>query len=121
VLALFSALMYGVSDFVGGRASRHFPATAVALVGEVVVLLICLVSVRVAETQDPTSKASWWGLVAGGTGSIAIVGLYLALARGNMTVVAPVTGVVAAVIPVVVGVALGERPSVVAVVGILLA
>ena len=120
-LALISALMYGVSDFVGGRASRRFPATAVALVGELVILVVCLACVPLVESSAPTSDALWWGLVAGATGSIAIVGLYVALARGNMTVVAPVTGIVAAGVPVIAGVAMGERPSALAVVGIVVA
>jgi drug/metabolite transporter (DMT)-like permease len=120
-LALISAVLYGVSDYVGGRASRRFLATAVALAAEVVILLICLVLVPLVESEDPTSDAVWWGLVAGATGSIAIVGLYVALSRGNMTVVAPVTGVVAAIVPVVIGIASGERPTALAVAGIVFA
>lgn len=120
-LALISAVMYGVSDFVGGRASRRLPATAVALAGELVILVVCLLTIPLIESGNPTSDAVWWGLLAGATGSIAIVGLYVALARGNMTVVAPVTGIVAAVVPVFVGIGLGERPSAIAVVGIVLA
>jgi drug/metabolite transporter (DMT)-like permease len=120
-LALISAVMYGVSDFVGGRASRRHPATAVALAGELVILLVCLACVPLVESSEPTAEALWWGLVAGATSSVAIVGLYVALARGNMTVVAPVTGIVAAVVPVIAGVAMGERPSALAVVGIVVA
>jgi drug/metabolite transporter (DMT)-like permease len=60
-------------------------------------------------------------LAAGITSSIGVVGLYVALARGNMTVVAPITGLVAAIIPVAVGVATGDRPSPLAVAGIVAA
>ncbi len=121
VLALISAVMYGVSDYVGGRASRRVPATAVALLAELVILVVCLLTVPLFESKPATGEAAGWGLIAGATGSIAIVGLYIALSRGNMTVVAPVTGVVAAVVPVGVGVAQGERPSVLAIVGIAIA
>src|SRR4029078_364996 len=48
-------------------------------------------------------------------------GLYVALARATMTVVAPVTGLVAAIVPVVVGIASGDRPSALAVAGIVAA
>jgi drug/metabolite transporter (DMT)-like permease len=121
VLALVSALMYGVSDFVGGRASRRVPPVAVALFAEAVMLPIALVAIPLIEGDGPTNRAMAWGLVAGFTGSVGVVGLYIALARGNMTVVAPTTGVVAAAVPVVVGLASGERPGPVALAGIALA
>jgi drug/metabolite transporter (DMT)-like permease len=117
-LALVSAVLYGVSDYVGGRASRRSPATAVALVAELVVFTLCIVIIPLIESDGPTSRAIWWGLAAGITSSIGVVGLYVALARGNMTVVAPVTGIVAAIVPVAVGIATGDRPSPLAVTGI---
>lgn len=120
-LALMSAVMYGVSDYVGGRASRRFPATAVAFGSEIVIFVACVVVVPLVESSGPPGEAVWWGLAAGVTGSLGIVGLYVALSRGNMTVVAPVTGVVAAVVPVAVGVLTGERPSALAITGIVIA
>jgi drug/metabolite transporter (DMT)-like permease len=54
--------------------------------------------------------------VAGGVGTLA---LYRGLARGQMGVVGPVSAVGAAVVPVVAGVALGERPGLLAVAGVL--
>jgi drug/metabolite transporter (DMT)-like permease len=120
-LAFVSAVLYGVSDYVGGRASRRSPATAVALVAELVVFTLCIVIVPLIESDGPTSRAIWWGLAAGITSSVGVVGLYVALARGNMTVVAPVTGLVAAIIPVAVGIATGDRPSPLAVAGIVAA
>ena len=120
-LAFVSAVLYGVSDYVGGRASRRSPATAVALVAELVVFTLLIVIVPLIESDGPTSRAIWWGLAAGVTSSIGVVGLYVALARGNMTVVAPLTGLVAAIIPVAVGIATGDRPSPLAVAGIVAA
>jgi len=73
------------------------------------------------EDAGPSARAVWWGIVGGVAGSVGVLGLYLSLSKGNMTVVAPVTGVVAAAVPVFVGLALGERPSVLAAVGIVLA
>src|SRR5262245_39305407 len=119
--ALMSAVMYGVSDYIGGRASRRSPATAVALVAEVVIFAVCIIAVPLFGSGTITDRAVWWGLVAGVMSSLGVVGLYIALARGNMTVVAPVTGVIAAVVPVAAGIVLGERPSEWAVAGIVLA
>ena len=75
-------------------SSRRFPATGVAFGSELVIFVACIVVVPLVESTGPPEQAIWWGLVAGVTGSLGIVGLYVALSRGNMTVVAPVTGVV---------------------------
>jgi drug/metabolite transporter (DMT)-like permease len=121
VLALISAIAYGVSDFVGGRAARRNPAVAVAFVSELVIIAICLTTVPLLEDEPPTTRAIVAGIVGGIAGSIAIVGLYRLLSGGHMTIVAPVTGVVAAVVPVLFGVTLGEQPSPIAWLGIALA
>lgn len=121
LLALGSALAYGVSDYVGGRASRRQPPVVIALIAELVLLAITVVAVPLVEPGGPTVAATVWGMIGGGASSIGVLGLYVALARGNMTVVAPITGVVAAILPVGIGVALGDRPGVVAGVGIVLA
>ncbi len=121
VLALASALMYGTSDYIGGRASRRVPPVAIALFAEAVMLPLCLVLISLIEDDAPPRSAVVWGLVAGLTGSVAVAGLYVALSRGNMTVVAPITGVVAATLPVIVGVATGDRPGPLVFVGIAVA
>lgn len=121
VLALGSGLIYGVSDYVGGRASRRIAPVVVTLAAELTLLLVTVVGVPLVESEAPSPRAFWWGIVGGLAGAAGVLGLYVALARGNMTVVAPVTGVVAAALPVVVGVALGERPSAAAAVGIAVA
>jgi uncharacterized membrane protein len=121
VLALLSALCYGTSDYIGGRASRSISPLTVALAGELTILPVSLLVIPLVEDGPFTAPALWWGLIGGAAGSAGVLGLYAALSRGAMTVVAPITGVVAAVLPVVVGFASGERPAVLAVVGIVLA
>jgi drug/metabolite transporter (DMT)-like permease len=121
LLSLASAVMYGMSDYVGGRASRRVPPVAIACLAEVVMLPIALVIIPLVEDSRPSGTAVAWSLVAGFAGGIGVVGLYVALARGNMTVVAPITAVVAAAVPVIVGIALGERPGVFALLGIVAA
>lgn len=120
-LAFVSAMLYGASDYLGGRTSRRSPATAVALGAELVQFALCIVIVPLIESDGPTSGAIWWGLAAGATSTIGVIGLYAALSRGNMTTVAPITGVVAAIVPVAVGVLTGDRPSPLAVAGIVAA
>lgn len=62
-----------------------------------------------------------WGLAAGGVGLLGVVLLYRGLALGPMSVVAPLTAVLSATVPVVTGVVRGERPSLLAVGGVVLA
>lgn len=62
-----------------------------------------------------------WGLASGVAGGVAVWWFYLALATGPMAVVSPLTAVLVAGIPVLAGLAIGERPDIVAYVGIALA
>ena len=110
LLALAAALAYGVSDFVAGLASRRGSAWPVAITAAVGALLGSVL-ISVGFPGDPTTDDLAWGALAGvgsGTGSAF---LYRGLALGRMGVVAPVSAVGAAVLPVVVGVLAGERPE----------
>jgi drug/metabolite transporter (DMT)-like permease len=69
----------------------------------------------------PSLRAVAWGLASGLAGGAGTLVLYRGLARGQMSVVGPVSAVGAAVVPVAAGVALGERPSMLAVAGVLVA
>jgi drug/metabolite transporter (DMT)-like permease len=121
LLALGSALAYGVSDYVGGRASRRQSPVTVATVAELTLFALTLVIVPATADGLPAQAAIVWSMIGGVAGTFGILGLYAALSRGNMTVVAPITGIVAAVLPVFVGVATGERPGQLATVGIVVA
>ncbi len=111
VIALGSAAVYGVADFFGGRAARQIPAVRVAAVGESVSLVVVVVIVLWAGTPSPDA-ATW---VRGATGGIANAAgqtlLYWSLARGAMSVVAPITAAVGATVPVLIGLASGDHPA----------
>jgi drug/metabolite transporter (DMT)-like permease len=121
VLALSSALVYGVADWCGGRASRFHPSAIVTLVGQVVSLVLIVLAVLMMGTPAPGFASFAWGFGAGTAGAIGLACLYFAFANGAMTVVAPTSAVVGAGLPVAVGLALGERPRPIAYVGIVLA
>jgi drug/metabolite transporter (DMT)-like permease len=120
LLALASAVVYGMADFCGGLASRRATAFAVVAVSQAAGLLGLLLLLPWLG-GDPTTADLAWGASAGVAGAAGLVLFYRALAVGVMSVVAPVTAVSAAAIPVVIGVGFGERLAWWAVVGIALA
>ena len=121
LLALVSAAVYGIADYAGGRASRVFASALVTLVGQVVSLVLVVALVLLIGTPEPSGGTFAWGVVGGAAGAVGLVSLYHAFAHGAITVVAPLSAVVGAVLPVIVGLAEGERPEVMAYVGIAVA
>jgi drug/metabolite transporter (DMT)-like permease len=119
-LALFSAATYGVGDFCGGLAARRIPASSVVLWSHLLGLALL-----VASTLFVSGEATGGDLVIGALGGLcgaAGVGLlYKGLSVGPMSVVAPVTALLSAAVPVVAGYLEGERPGGPAVLGMALA
>lgn len=120
LLALSSALVYGVSDFCGGMASRRAPAFAVVAVSQAAGL-VALLALLPWLAGAITPAALGWGAAAGVAGTTAMVLFYRALAVGVMSVVAPVTALAGAAVPVLAGLALGEQVGTTAAAGIALA
>ncbi len=120
LLALSSALAYGAADFIGGAASRRYSSWQVVLVGQAAGALVMLVA-GLMLPGSPSSPDFAWALLAGVGSATGSIFLFRGLARGRMGLVAPISAVGAAILPVLVGVALGERPSWLAWVGVLVA
>lgn len=121
VFALCSALVYGVGDWFGGRASRQQPSIVVAAVGQMVSFAMVAVVVLAMGTPSPDAATWGWSAFGGVVGALGIAGLYHGFAHGEVTVVAPVSAVVGAAVPVLVGLVSGERPGIAAFVGIVVA
>jgi len=116
LFSLLSAATYGIGDFCGGMATKRASAAAVLLWSHVVGLSLVIAAVPFVA-GELTAHDVVIGAI-GGLGGAAGVGLlYQALAIGPMSVVAPVTALLAAAVPVVAGVASGERPGLGATVG----
>lgn len=120
VLALVGAVTYGVADFWGGLATKRTAAAAVIATGQLAGLLMLVPALALLPARLDTG-ALLWGAAAGVAGGLGLLLFYRSLADGTMSVVAPLTAVSAAAVPVVVGLALGERPSLLAFAGVLLA
>jgi drug/metabolite transporter (DMT)-like permease len=115
-----SAVVYGASDFLGGLASRKatvFGVVALSQVAGLVALLALL-----PWLGGPVTRADLgWGAAAGLVGATGLLVFFRALSRGVMSVIAPVTAVTAAAVPVLAGLLGGNRIGAAAGAGILLA
>jgi drug/metabolite transporter (DMT)-like permease len=110
LLALCSALAYGLSDFLGGIVSRRTSAWPVAVVAQTS-SACCTALVAFFVHGSPSPADFWWALLAGVGSGMGAAFLYRGFAGGRMSVVAPVSAVGAALVPVLVGVVTGERPA----------
>jgi drug/metabolite transporter (DMT)-like permease len=119
-LALGASLSWGLGDFVGGLKSRTLHVLTVLVLSQVVGLAAALTWVVASGDGFPGWSATAWAAAAGASGCVGIGTLYRGMAIGAMGIVAPISAV-AAVIPFTVGIASGERPSALQVIGILLA
>jgi drug/metabolite transporter (DMT)-like permease len=119
-LALASALGYGISDFVGGLASRRVAALRVVLVSYPIALVLLVVMAALAG-GEVNQGAVVWGALCGVSQAFGIWWFYAALGAGPISVVSPLTAVLVAAIPVGVGLAMGERPGLIAGIGVVLA
>lgn len=120
-LALASSFAWGLADFGAGLKSRRFAVLTVLLISQVgsLPLVVAVVAVRGAGPPEDSSFAVL-AFLAGASGTVGIAAFYRALAVGTMSVVAPISAT-AAVVPLTVGVASGERPSAVQGLGVALA
>ncbi len=121
VLGLASAIAWGAGDFGGGWLSRRAPVLGVSLLVQLVgIVVAALIAVLVGEGL-PGPGSALIAVAAGLTGAVGILALYNGLAVGRMGVVAPVTGVIAASLPVGFGIVREGLPGPLVLVGIGLA
>ena len=108
ILGIISALSWGSSDFAGGVASRAIGSFATATIAQVIGFAALAAAALVAAESAPDQAEMAWSVAAGLGGAVAIASLYRALAVGQMSLVAPLTGAVGAGVPVIASFALGE-------------
>jgi drug/metabolite transporter (DMT)-like permease len=119
LLALASAVLYGVVDFAGGLLSRRVHYTVVSLVGQLGGLAFALVAAVVVAAEAVGWGDLAWGALSGVGSGIGMLFLNRGLSRGAMSVVVPVSAVTGVALSVLCGVlVLGDRPSPLAWIGI---
>ena len=108
LLGLTAAIVYGISDYLGGWAARSRPSSQVSAVAFAAGLPVAAVAV-------PVIGAGWsvrvlgFGVLAGVAAAVSIWLLYACLAIGPVSVLAPLAGVLASVVPVVFGLVAGHE------------
>lgn len=120
LIAAFGSVFYGGADFYGGLAARRATALAVTFLSGFAAMAVLFLGMPfVAGVTRPADLA--WGAAAGAFGGFGAMLIYRALAIGPVSVASPVLSITGLALPVLVGYALGERPALIAVVGLFLA
>jgi drug/metabolite transporter (DMT)-like permease len=110
LLAAATALVWGTADYCGGRASQRGNALGVTVVSQLFSVPVLAVCVLLMPGRLYAADFAW-GAGAGVAGLLGIVLLYRGLATGAMAVVAPITAVTSALVPMGVGLLVERLPS----------
>jgi drug/metabolite transporter (DMT)-like permease len=116
LLALGASLAWGVADFVGpwqGRALGTLRVLFWAQLGGMAALGILVA----ARGNGPHDWAVLWAIPAALSGTLGLYAYYRGMLTGTMSVVAPIAGA-SAIVPVIFGIATGDKPRPVQIVGI---
>jgi drug/metabolite transporter (DMT)-like permease len=108
---LLAATSWGAGDFGGGLAAKRLPVFLALLGAQVVGLIGALLATALSGEGVPASTDAAWAIAAAVFGALGLAGLYRALADGRMGIVAPITGILTAAIPVAVGIAMVGLPA----------
>jgi drug/metabolite transporter (DMT)-like permease len=119
-LALASSALWGCSNFIGGMASRRSPAFMVVGIAQPAGLLVVGIVIAARGHAPVGGIQLLWAVLAAVAGGVGIVLFFRALAIGSMAIVATLSSL-SPVVPLIVGLAKGERPSAAALVGLVLA
>jgi drug/metabolite transporter (DMT)-like permease len=99
---------WGAADFAGGIATRLSSNLVAVLLAQGVGLVLAMGLLAASGEAMPGSEALLWAAAAGTAGSLGLAAFYLALSRGTMGLVAPLTALLGAAIPALAGLVGGE-------------
>ena len=100
ILGLLTAVLWGGGDFCGGLATRKASVITVLLLAETSGLLLLITLGLAWHEPWPTAHTVGWSMAAGFSGVVGLAALYQALAVGKAGVVAPISAILAAALPV---------------------
>jgi drug/metabolite transporter (DMT)-like permease len=115
-LALAASLCWGFGDFIGGSKTRVLPVLIVLVCSQLVGLVWIGGVALVANEPVPDSREIVFAALSAVAGTAGLACFFRAIAVGKMSLVVPIAATAAAV-PVFVGIATGDRPSVLQLIG----
>jgi drug/metabolite transporter (DMT)-like permease len=121
IYALLSAFSYGCADFLGGYSSRKNPPAAAVAWSQAAGLAAVLIAAPIMGSESVLLPDLLWGIAAGISGAMGVLFLFTGLSRGMASIVSPLAALSGAVIPVIFGLAIGERPPLLTWMGIAVA
>ncbi len=104
IYGLCSALGWGAGDFTGGVASRKTGAYRTVLYAEVIGIFVLFAAVLFFDESIPGSRSWIFSMLAGVCGTLGLILLYHAMTLGLMSIAAPVSALLAAALPVIIGI-----------------
>jgi uncharacterized membrane protein len=104
IFGLASALTWGAGDFTGGLAARKVGAYRSVFYAEVVGIIFLFIVLAMVGESFLNTRALVFSMIAGFTGTIGLMLLYHSMAIGVMSIAAPVSALLAATLPVVIGI-----------------
>jgi len=120
ICGIAAAASFGTGDFCGGFATKRVRVYTVLVVSQFVGLALLAGLAVVLEEPIPSGNNLVFGGLAGLFGTIGLAALYIGLARGRMGIVAPVSAVIGAVLPIIIGILMEGVPTTGQLLGLLL-
>ena len=121
VYGLLSSLLWGIGDFSGGLALKRSSVIGVIIVGDIIGGVLIVAAALVFGQDIGSARDILMGILAGLSGTVGLMALYTGISRGQTGVVSPLSAVVAAGLPVIIGIQLEGAPAPLQQVGLLVA
>jgi len=111
ICGIAAAASFGTGDFCGGFATKRSRVYSVLVISQLFGLALLAGMAVVLNEPIPSGGNLVFGGLAGLFGTLGLAALYIGLARGRMGIVAPVSAVVGAVLPIIVGIFMEGAPT----------
>ncbi len=121
IFGLSASLCWGSGDFNGGLAARRSNSTSVVISAYSIGFVLLVALALIWHEPFPSLIDIFWGAIGGIAGGIGLVTFYSALSSGSMGIVAPVSAILTAALPVLFSILTQGLPGWIQICGFVLA